>query len=860
LAAPPQDAPPAPSANRAGIEALTQVGTVMGTPDYIAPEQAQDAHLADIRADIYSLGCTFYDLLAGHAPFPEGTVVAKVLAHMERSPRPLTELRPDVPPALARVVERMMAKDPAKRYQTPAEVADALAGFSSGATVRPRVPASPRRWWIAAGLLGVLALAAAVIIIVKTSRGEITIKTDDSDIEVVTRKNGDLVLIRDTKTGKTWDLDTKKLNLGLADDPDGLRIELDGKQPFVLRRRGGGLVVITGPAEEGTRPLPPQPPPVQPKAVAGPARAGPRNPFGLPDVEDPDGGEVQAFAARTKLPGGPDDPNAEQWVTQATRGDKDSLDGEWFCRWRNTGETEWNYCKGTARIKTVGGRVYLRYTDHQGRFLMETRREKGRLIGRERAFDKEEENWPCVFEIVSPERLDGDYGGQGRLDFRRKLEQRDEEKIQGVWEGVSARVQGQPMPDLFLKTIGPTITFAGNKVTWRANPTPEAKDLFGGMLANFSLDGVFHLDATKSPKTIDLMVLGPNAKTPLGTPAPRALLGIYRLDGDTLEMCIAVDPEHPEDRPGKFESIPGKFIAHVVLKRVSARLWQAPLPDELKRPSNVKPAGAFTPGTVRSFRQTDKPIGAERLKEDQRGWRIDVEDGGVIPLFEVTNFRDDACLAIYRARMKTAGLRRRATLELLVHVAGDPEDRVLSSRNWDDRLTGTGEWASCQTTFALAKGQWPDRVRLNVVIEGKGNEQGESFKINLYDHGSGVAVGDFDGDGLDDIYLVNQVGPNALYRNKGDGTFEDVAAAAGVALGDRVCVGATFIDYDNDGPLDLFETRTTATGSSRRFRTGRGWRRSGRGGSPTATLTMTGWWTFSSRPGWAIPSTTGRTA
>jgi hypothetical protein len=87
-------------------------------------------------------------------------------------------------------------------------------------------------------------------------------------------------------------------------------------------------------------------------------------------------------------------------------------------------------------------------------------------------------------------------------------------------------------------------------------------------------------------------------------------------------------------------------------------------------------------------------------------------------------------------------------------------------------------------------------------------EQGEKFKINLYDHGCGVAIGDFDGDGLDDIYLVNQLGPNALYRNKGDGTFEEVAVAAGVALGDRICAAATFVDYDNDGRLDLFVTST----------------------------------------------------
>ncbi len=87
-------------------------------------------------------------------------------------------------------------------------------------------------------------------------------------------------------------------------------------------------------------------------------------------------------------------------------------------------------------------------------------------------------------------------------------------------------------------------------------------------------------------------------------------------------------------------------------------------------------------------------------------------------------------------------------------------------------------------------------------------EQGERFRINLYDHGSGLAVGDFDNDGRDDIYFLNQHGQNALYRNRGDGTFEDVTAKAKVALGDRISVGATFADYDNDGWADLFVTST----------------------------------------------------
>jgi hypothetical protein len=87
-------------------------------------------------------------------------------------------------------------------------------------------------------------------------------------------------------------------------------------------------------------------------------------------------------------------------------------------------------------------------------------------------------------------------------------------------------------------------------------------------------------------------------------------------------------------------------------------------------------------------------------------------------------------------------------------------------------------------------------------------EQGERFRINLYDHGSGLAVGDYDNDGRDDIYFLNQRGTNALYRNTGNGSFADVTAKAGVALGDRVSVGATFADYDNDGFEDLFVTST----------------------------------------------------
>jgi serine/threonine protein kinase len=119
---------------------LTASGAYMGTPEYGAPEQATDARSADIRADLYSLGCTLYCLLAGHPPFQEDTAIKTILAHVEKAPPPLPELRPDVPAGLWAVVARLLAKDPARRYQQPAEVARALVPFIKPG---PKVRAQP---------------------------------------------------------------------------------------------------------------------------------------------------------------------------------------------------------------------------------------------------------------------------------------------------------------------------------------------------------------------------------------------------------------------------------------------------------------------------------------------------------------------------------------------------------------------------------------------------------------------------------------------------------------------------------------------------------------------------------------------
>jgi len=120
----------------AGSAELTSTGQLMGTVDYMAPEQAENTHEVDIRADIYSLGATLYALLTGAAPFAGaeyGSVLKKMAALANDSPKPIRDRRPDLPAELAAVVDRMVVRDPASRYATPADVAAALAPFAADA-------------------------------------------------------------------------------------------------------------------------------------------------------------------------------------------------------------------------------------------------------------------------------------------------------------------------------------------------------------------------------------------------------------------------------------------------------------------------------------------------------------------------------------------------------------------------------------------------------------------------------------------------------------------------------------------------------------------------------------------------------
>lgn len=114
---------------------MVKQNSVMGTPDFLSPEQSRNLHDVDIRADLYSLGCTFYYLLTGEVPFPGGTTVDKLVRHNREEAKPIEVLRPDLPNAITAIVRKLMAKKADDRYQTPDELMDVLAPHAAPSVI-----------------------------------------------------------------------------------------------------------------------------------------------------------------------------------------------------------------------------------------------------------------------------------------------------------------------------------------------------------------------------------------------------------------------------------------------------------------------------------------------------------------------------------------------------------------------------------------------------------------------------------------------------------------------------------------------------------------------------------------------------
>ncbi len=285
---------------------MTGSGQMMGTCDYMSPEQSLDAHHADARADIYSLGCTLYKLLTGHVLYMGESLMQILLAHRESPIPSLCQDRPDVPPQLDAVYRKMVAKQPEERYQSMTEVITALEtcvgrsgatatsvgkdgtaafpiaddpAFLQGAATGGTATAAkkkaqtraettlsqqaasaetsklPGRRQLGAarkkktpavriGLgLGVVGIIAlSAILYVLTSKGTLEIETNDPDVEVAVKQNGKLVEVVDAKSG--WKISLKSGEYELAMQGSTDQVQLD-KDSVVVKRGDTVKVKVT---------------------------------------------------------------------------------------------------------------------------------------------------------------------------------------------------------------------------------------------------------------------------------------------------------------------------------------------------------------------------------------------------------------------------------------------------------------------------------------------------------------------------------------------------------------------------------------------------------------------------------------
>ena len=255
----------------------TTTGQVVGTGDFIAPEQGQDTRQADARSDIYALGCTLYFLLAGKAPF-SGTVyhtfVEKVMAHAREPIPPIQTIRHDVPDGVAAILERMTAKRPDQRFQSAAEIAEALTPLAKGSDLRSVVAgrgAHPnggqegqdrRRTWGGYGFVAIILIVLAVLgyryagalLLVLRGEGVLVVEGDKADVSLVAQSaNGSTVQL-DLDEGRNvrlkagqYDIRVSSGEAGAVVEPEQVTIRRGG-QSVVELRHTAPVAMVAGPA------------------------------------------------------------------------------------------------------------------------------------------------------------------------------------------------------------------------------------------------------------------------------------------------------------------------------------------------------------------------------------------------------------------------------------------------------------------------------------------------------------------------------------------------------------------------------------------------------------------------------------
>ena len=247
---------------------LTQSGTTLGTFDYISPEQARDPRDVDVRSDLYSLGCTLFHMLAGRPPFPDGTVLQKLLQHQEEPPPDVRVLNPDVPPDLAAILVKLMAKDRERRYQTPELLVRdrlTLAGALGLRSLRPEglvwmAPQGPPAWekhlvW------GLPAATLAVVVAILVWWGqpiEAPARPGDPGLLVPSASKSPVLPSPKLQAeGRVVEAPAQPPRLAPSERPREIEVkDGDGLVAAIAREASGSTLILT---EDGPYLLPPSP-------------------------------------------------------------------------------------------------------------------------------------------------------------------------------------------------------------------------------------------------------------------------------------------------------------------------------------------------------------------------------------------------------------------------------------------------------------------------------------------------------------------------------------------------------------------------------------------------------------------------
>lgn len=216
---------------------LTSAGIIMGTPDFIAPEQTRDASAVDHRADIYSLGCTFFYLLAGRVPFPNedyASGIDKIIGHRSDEPKLPEKVASTLPSGVMEILDKMIAKDPEDRYQSAAEVVQALQTFRQAKAASAQEP--PKRnlaTALAAGMCFLALLATVITMSIRTPDGIVYLEIDGNEVtplKVKVTENYTLKL-KDPNDGKSIEVTVDRKKQKLVISKEGFKV---ASKDFVL--------------------------------------------------------------------------------------------------------------------------------------------------------------------------------------------------------------------------------------------------------------------------------------------------------------------------------------------------------------------------------------------------------------------------------------------------------------------------------------------------------------------------------------------------------------------------------------------------------------------------------------------------